>query len=131
MATKYNKSGADFSPSKPNTVWVQAKYRNTGNAILGVRIWDGQQMRPWRFGRPRQLVNGITHIQIEDEAKPIILNTDRVYQYLTDKAESGEIYKQDFTMNRVVNSGYVVKISDLTLFANITDYPMVDTGIGA
>lgn len=130
MNTKYNKSGADFNPSKPNTVWVQAKYKNTGNAILGVKIYDGQVLKNWRFGHDRSRVNPITNIVIEDE-KPIVLNTDRVYQYLQEKAELGEIWLQDFRMNRAFNKAYVVRISDLTLFANIADYPIVNTGIGA
>ena len=121
---------SDWNPSRPNVVWVNAKYRNTGNCIIAVRKWDGKQMIPFRAGRNLAVVHPLTVIRLEGEKDELRLNTKRVYQYLKEKSESAEIYTEHFTFGKCPNDAYKVNINDLVSFANIAEYPLENAKVG-
>lgn len=121
---------SDWNPSRPNVIWVNLKYSNTGNCIISVRKWDGTKMMPFRAGKPLVGVHPLTVIRLEGQKEDIKLNTKRLYQYLKEASESGEIFTEHYHFGKCPNDAYRVKISELTAFANIIDYPLGNGLVG-
>jgi len=127
---KNNKyTSTDWNLSKPNTIFVGEKSAHFGNVFISVRKWDGRKMIPFRAGHKLNEVHPLTVITIANK-NAFKINTKRMYLFLHEKSQTGEIHSELCNFGRCPNDAYRVNIADLVLFSNIEDFPIEEKRLG-
>jgi hypothetical protein len=105
---------SDFTTEKPCKVKVTARYKNTGNALLGFNAFDN---KPWRFGKHISQLHPETHIEIQGE-NTYRFRTAKVLAYLIENSESIPVYRGK-GFHGMPNSSYVVNIKKLAKYCEV------------
>lgn len=120
---------ADWNKAKPNTIHIGEKSAKYGNCYISVARWNGNKMIPFRAGHELSMVHPLTIITVYGE-QPIKINTKRMYLYLHEKGQNGDIHLEMRDFGKLPNDAYRVSIADLVLYANIEDHPITDSRLG-